>query len=326
MMKKNIDLLLTRITDSIEKMDCEQMISSLEKIKDNCICIGTGGSYIASAYAKEVIGNKNNVIAVNLEPRDILYSNIGCFKNLCAFSYGGNNHGINKALEIAGENRINRLVFTTNNKNFNDLGIETVVNYKGNLEREVSFISIASTLTPMSLLLKYYLNDDNVNLQKIISDLYHESNNEIDNVNSLDVLDNKQDIDIMTGDNTYVAAAMLESTLVEAGLGRPLLHEKYSYCHGRTTLAYHSETPLLVYLINGEEKEIDRLLLENIQGLYERVLLVKTNKDNKIVGEFELTLKMIFLAKKIAEKLDKDLSIVNYAPQVKRLYNHRGGM
>jgi hypothetical protein len=318
-MNKNIDLLLPRIIDSTEKVNYEEMISCLKKIKDSCICTGTGGSFIASEYAKEVIGNKNDVIALNLEPRDLLYSNIRHFNNLCAFSYGGNNYGINQAIGAAEKYKMHKAIFTSNDSYFKDMKVDTIINYKGDIEKEVSFISMASTLIPMSLFLKYYLNED-INFKTFITTLYNEAFNDIGRLNCSNILNNNLDIDIMTGDNTYCAAKMLESTLVEAGLGRPLLHEKYSYCHGRTTLAFHHKPSLLVYLINGTKKEIDDLLLNSVGSLYERVLLIKSNEKDKIIGEFELVLKMLFLSKKIALNLDKDLSIVDYAPQVKKIY------
>ena len=55
--------------------------------------------------------------------------------------------------------------------------------------------------------------------------------------------------EIMSGDHTRVAAGVLESTIAEAGLGIPVIHEKYGYCHGRSTLQHVHRHSCLIFII-----------------------------------------------------------------------------
>ena len=323
MMNETFDLLLPRIIDCNNKVDYEKMISSLRQIKDTCICIGTGGSNIVSAYAKDVISESNDVLTMNMEPRTFLYTNVSKCNSACLFSYGGYNYGVDEVLRKTLQEKMNSIVFTSDNGHLEKLNPNVIINYQGAIDKEVSFISIASTFMPMSLLLRYYLHDKRILFEELMSELYIESNHYINQL-ELDLCNN--DIDIMTGDNTYVASSALESTLVEAGLARPLMHEKYSYCHGRTTLPFYHKPALLIYFINGRAREIDNLLLDNIKSLYNQVVVIKSNYEDKLIGSFDLTLKAMLLAKKIALELGKDLSKVDYAPQVKKLYRFKGEM
>ena len=51
--------------------------------------------------------------------------------------------------------------------------------------------------------------------------------------------------------------------MAESGIGIPLLHEKYDYCHGRSvTSSTNKEEHTLIYLIN-QETELDKFLLEH---------------------------------------------------------------
>ena len=130
----------------------------------------------------------------------------------------------------------------------------------------------------------------------------------------------------MSGDNTYVAAEILKSTMVEAGIGVPVIHEKYRYCHGNSTLSYHHKGNILVYLLNGKETELDNKLLLEIAPYYEDVITLRSDCKDKIIGEFDLAFKSLFLCKDMASNMNKDLSKVKYSPVVKRLYNYKGGM
>ena len=333
-MKENFDLLLSRIIDSNNCTNYGESINKLKKIKHSCICIGTGGSYAVSQYAKKVIGWKNNIIAVNMEPRDVLYENIDVYKNICAFTYGGDNEGINKALDRCKYYNLNRYAFTSNDEKLKytlyDRSKDFIVNYSGNIKSEYSFVSIASTLIPMSILLRYYLGVKDNQFFDLICNLYlnndNDKNNDLDEIDYNSILDGNHTIEIMTGDNTYTAGKVLESNIVEAGLSRPIIHEKYSYCHGRSTLACHHKTKLLIYLINGREKGIDEKLLSEVKSLYEKTIILKTTQQNNFIGEFDLAIKAMFLSRIIAESLNKDLSEVDYAPQVKRLYRYKGEM
>lgn len=315
----NFNMLVKRIMDSNSNMDTSYTKSILQNIQDPCICIGTGGSRGASLFASKVLALKNKIISTNCEPRDILYQELNCYRNLLAITYGNNNHGIDIALKCAREAGLKTFILTANDE-LN--GQDEILPYKGILEKEYSFISLASTLTPMSIMLKYYLDIDDLQLNCLLEQLYSNAGDEI-TTKSIKYL---KTIEVMSGDNTYVAAEILQSTIIEAGLGIPVIHEKYSYCHGKSTLSYHQTGNVIVYLINGDETELDKKLLLEISSSYEEVIILRSNCNDKIISEFDLALKSLFLCKKIASNMDKDLSKVDYSPVVKKLYKYKGEM
>lgn len=355
MINRNFELLLPRIIDSNEVVDYKRMAKLLKGIKHSCVCTGNGGSRAVSQYAQRVLEQKNDIIAVDMEPRDVLYTNLKKYKNICAFTYGGHNEGINKALNKAGCSKLNRYALTNDDSKLKYIlgsnpKMDFIINYNGNLNKEVSFISIASTLIPMSLLLRYYLDNIDTNYYELLCDIYiknchgisskQDTNESLQNYfgiknicDSLDTIDYAQlfkinsFVEVMTGDNTYTASKIIESNFVEAGLSVPLVHEKYNYCHGRSTLAYHNTGGVLIYLLNRlKPQEIDIVLWKELSNLYKKIIVLKTSNEDVIIGEFELALQAMILSKKIASSLNVDLSKVNYAPAVKKLYKFKGEM
>lgn len=326
-MNKNFYMLLARIIDSNNCVDYEKMVRTLKRIKRDCICIGTGGSLPVSQYASKILNYKNNIITSSMEPRDVLSTNIGANHNICAFTYGGDNEGINKVLDCAYQYGLNRHVFTSNNKILqdilNDKKKDYIINYSDNFTREKSFISIASSFIPMSLLLRYYMNNSGVNFFDKIADIHFKACEDINDKKIQMTLNGTTRIEILSGDYTYTASKILESTLVEAGLITPLVHEKYSYCHGRTTLAHSDKTASLIYLIN-QRKGIDDLLLENCSSLYQGSIVLSTDEQDPLIGEYDLSLRAMLFANVLAQNFTKDLSKVGYAPQVKVLYKYKG--
>jgi hypothetical protein len=125
--------------------------------------------------------------------------------------------------------------------------------------------------------------------------------------------------------------------MVESGVGIPLIHEKYGYCHGRSVLASENKNEhTLIYLLNNK-KEIDETLF-GASYLYKNVIVLDCNDLKEIIyfnnplydsilGEYYLTLQAMYLSKAIAEQKNKDLSRVNYPDIVRtKLYKYKGGM
>ena len=313
----NFDMMMPRLIDSINHLDVKHANSILRSIDANCICTGTGGSNTVSEFASIILEHCNGIIAVNKEPRDIFsMSSIRRYSYSLGITYGNNNYGINEAIKRFGYFNITPRLITNNSNSSKDIC------YKGNLPNEHSFISLASTIIPMSILLNYFLNSDKNELLELVGKLYlNASKIEHDfNFNEEIPL-----FEIMTGDNTYVASKILESTIVEAGLGTPVNHEKYSYHHGRSTLAHLHKNSNLIYLINMETN-IDNELLTELKDKYRNIIILESKENDYIIGEFYLALKSLFLCKSIAEQQKKDLSVVEYSPVVKKLYRYKGGM
>ena len=121
---------------------------------------------------------------------------------------------------------------------------------------------------------------------------------------------------------------MLESNLTEVGLTSSVIHDKGSYCHGRSNLLFQYPNSRIIYL-SHRLKELDSLLIDAINSEYSNISVFDTSdlNDNIFWKEYYLILQMYFLSKKIAEDKNIDLTQPEYNPTlVKRLYKFKGEM
>lgn len=306
-MNYNFNLLKERILDTLKSTNLNKQ---LKKIKGPTICIGSGGSKVVATFASSILNAKNNCSTKIMDPRDVLYENLTGYKNIFMCSYSGNNHGVN----ILSNLKIKKYLLTyKEDKKENFLNL----NCLSSLPKEKSFISLAATLMPMSILLSYYLNQDITNLINEMFDKITSLNHNIENTNL--------PFDIIEGNDTITPSIYLDSTFTEAGLESITRHSKYDFCHGRSTLAY-TQKRNLIYLISNQN-ELDELLLNNLQTRYSSIAILKSEYKDNIINNFYLTLQSLYLTKYIAESKKIDLSIVNYDKELcKKLYKYDGAM
>lgn len=302
-MEENFLKLEKRIKETLHDTDLEEVFSILEQLKEPTICTGVGGSNVVSTFMSKVLEAKNGIIATNLEMRDLLYCHVKTYQNIAIASYSGKNYGV----ELAFHTPLNSYLLSTYER-------ENVQNitYK-NQDKEYSFISLAATLIPMSILLSYYLDGKN--------DLIFEI---LENTEMPMFKEPSQNVyEIMSGYEYKTATSFLESTFTEAGIGIPIVHDKYAYCHGRSTLGYYVH-PNMIYF-NGNT-ELDKRMLKEFPKYYDQVISMDYKYEDRVVNDFYLTYKSMLLAKQIALFQKKDLSIVDYSPLVRKLYYFKGEM
>ncbi len=329
LMEYNFKILMDRVIDANVHLTEENLSEVLKNIKNSCLCIGTGGSLGACAFASKIISLKNKfnhkILSNYCEPLTFLQKDIDV-ENVLAITYGNNNPGINEALEKARKEGLSTYILTSNDKNNME---DNIIHYPLCYSKEYSFISLASTLTPMSIMLRYYLNaEDAYDALSFMYQLYNKYNE----VNFLqdhqDIFNDMKVIEIISDYNTESSARILESTIVEAGLGFPIVHDKYGYFHGRSVLSSHHSGNILIYLLNGEKAKIDEKLTHEIkkQNSYEDIIFLTTNSKDKIMGDLDLSMQVSFLCKSIALSMNKSLSKVEYPRIVRRLYPYNGGL
>lgn len=310
--------------------DIREMLYELTIDNKPTLIMATGGSKVIACYLQLIIERLGltGIICEVIEPRDYFYkANRNMFSNLIVISASGNTNGINEALlDFKG----NKYLITENMKDAN----AQVVSWGNELyDKEKSFISLATSLGPISLLLD---STTSLNLElgsneiKIINDkikeLLSRSKEKINKLN-VDFKDTSL-IQIMSGYETKSSASVLESNLTEVGLAAPVIHDKGSYCHGRSNLIFQYPNSKLIYLSHGL-KELDSLLIESINSEYSNISVFNTNdlSDNIFWKEYYLILQMYFLSKKIAEDKNIDLTQPEYNPTlVKKLYKFKGEM
>lgn len=299
-MQNNFEFLKDRIVDSLSYTDLDYINNELLKLNEPTLFSGVGGSNVVSEFGSKVINIKNNIVSINSEPRNFLYQNNIPFKNVIACSYSGNNYGV----ELSFRNSLKKYLLSNNS--FNDDNV-TYLKYNTNIPKENSFISLGATLIPVSILLSYYLNKDNNLILDCIEELPFNFN-PTSNI-----------YEIFSGYDTSTASKYLESTMVESGIGIPVVHDKYSYCHGRSTLGYNYNATAIYY---NRNTEFDKMMLEELKKYYNLIITIDSKFKDQILDDYQMLIQSMYLSKYIAEKNLIDLSKINYSPIVKKLYKY----
>ena len=301
-MKVNFDFLKARVIDSLDNTDLEFIRNELSKLDEPTLFSGVGGSSVVSEFGAKVINTKNGIISVNSEPRDFLYRNNGAFRNVIACSYSGNNYGVELSF-LKGLKK-----YLLSNNSFDDRDV-TYLKYGATIDKERSFISLGATLIPISILMNYYLDGKNNPMLDCIGE-------------SSFNFDLESDVyEIFSGYDTSTASKYLESTMVESGIGIPIVHDKYSYCHGRSTLGINYNGIAIYY---NRNTEFDLMMLEELKKYYSMIITIDSKFKDQILDDFQMLIQSMYLTKYIAEKKLKDLSKVEYSPIVKKLYKYSG--
>ena len=303
-MKVNFKYLKERVIDSLEHTDLEFIRHELSRINEPTIFSGVGGSSVVSEFGSKVMNKKNGIISINSEPRDFIYRNNNPFRNVIACSYSGNNYGV----KLSFLNELKKYLLSNNA--FEDKDV-TYLKYDTTIDSERSFISLGATLIPVSILMDYYLNGKDKDLVDSIQeqDFDFEPENDI--------------YEIYTGHDTSTASKYLESTITESGIGIPIVHDKYSYCHGRSTLNMNYKGVAIYF---NRNTEFDRVMLEELKKYYKTIIIIESKFEDDVLDDYQMLIQCMYLTKYIAEKKDKDLSKVDYSPIVKRLYKYNGNI
>ena len=299
-METNFKYLKERVIDSLNNTDLEYIRNELSKLNEPTIFSGVGGSNVVSEFGAKVINSKNKIITINSEPRDFIYRNNDSFKNVIACSYSGNNFGV----ELSFINNIKKYLLSNNSYVDNNV---TYLKYNTTIDKEKSFISLGATLIPITILMSYYLNG--------------KTNELLDNIEgtTFDFELDSNIFEIFSGYDTCTASNYLESTMVESGIGIPIVHDKYSYCHGRSTLCVNYNVTAIYF---NRNTKFDKMMLEELKRYYKTIIIINSKYKDDILDDYQMLIKSMYLTKYIAEKRCKDLSNVEYSPIVKKIYKY----
>ena len=296
------ELLKDRVIDSLEHTDLEFIRYELSKLDSPTLFSGVGGSSVVSEFASKVINAKNRIVTVNSEPRDFIYRNNNAFRNVIACSYSGNNYGV----EISFLKDLKKYLLSNNSFEANDV---TYLKYSTSLAKEKSFISLGATLIPVTIMLDYYLDGNDKEMIDLIKETKFDFNIDSDIY------------EIFSGYDTSVSFKYLESSMVESGIGIPIVHDKYSYCHGRSTFGINYNAVAIYY---NRDTEFDNMMLEELKKYYKTIITIDSKYNNQMLDDYQMLIQSMYLTKYIAEKKNKDLSKVKYSPIVKKLYKYSG--
>lgn len=300
MQEENFSKLKERVWESLEKTDLKNIQRLLQEIKEPTLITGVGGSRVVSAYLAKVLNKKNKIITEDISPRDTLYKDIQAYKNIIACSYSGNNYGVKTSFK----NNLKPYLLSHNSLD----GINNLTYFVKDIEH--SFISLSSTLIPVSIILAYYLDNDLTIIEDILKEYqFNVTNNLV--------------YEIMSGYESNISSKFLESTMVESGIAIPIVHDKYDYCHGRSTLSYHYNHSLIFF---NTLNELDLLYQEQLPKYYANTIELVQKYNDNIINDYYFLVQCMYLCKAIAEKKKMDLSKVKYSPLVRKLYYYEGKM
>lgn len=301
----NYDKIKERIIYSLQNSDTTRICNYLSSIKENTLCLGIGGSNATAIFASKILQVKNQCNTKCIDACDLKYYN-SLYDNIFLVSHSARNYGIVNALN----SRIqNKYLLSTRETAINNEVLLTYIEE----DKEKSFISLANTFIPMTILLNYYMGD----CLKFVTD-------ELNSKSKIDVIP-CSNIEIITDFGSITASKFLETSIIEAGLATCVVHSKYNYCHGRTTLINNTRNSTLIYF-NTTNSKLDKTILENVSDLYNQVIILESKYNDPILDDFSLSIKSMYLLKEIAKKNNLDLSKVNYAKVVKYLYHFKGDM
>lgn len=312
------------------------------------LIVATGGSKAVAYYLKMFLEANGNLCEL-IEPRDYFYKkNVEQYKNLFVISNSGKSNGLleilrsfpNESFLITSEyiyqedDYTHKAGFYQNE----DAPLFNILYWSNGKykEREKSFISIIPTLGPMLMFLELSIlkenkkgeltKEDIIKINDKLKQLLKKSEARINNLNF-----NFKDtnlIQIMSGYDTTCSASILESNMIETGTSSVVIHDKGSYCHGRSNLLFQNPSSPIIYLAH-QMTCLDNELLSILAQEYPNIFLFHTLDEEVSIfwKEYYLALQMYFLSKKIADDKEIDLTMPEYNPKViEKLYRYKGEM
>lgn len=289
-----LDNLQEDLMESVKENNLIKIFQKLDEIKSPLVCSGVGGSMPCAIFATKIFEEKKWITSCK-ELLAILQSN-NKFNDYLLFSHSGKNDGIKKVLE----SRESSYLFTTRKSKIKK---EVLINYTENI-REKSFISIKNTFLPMAILL-----------------LYSKRNIKFPKVEKYSIVQTFQNIEILTDESTKTAAAYLESTAIEANIAPVIIHDKYSFCHGRHTTT-HYQNNLIIYLIS-KKSLLDEMILNVLKEQKKQIVILNAEDEDFIQADFNLTFQALNLLIQIAEQKEIELCNIKYAPFAGKLYHYK---
>ena len=287
-----------KISYAFDRTNLERVFEQLDEIEGPTLVCGVGGSSIVASFLAKVLREKKHIIATFVYPRDLYYMDMQGYRNVIAVSYSGNNIGVDAILDLP----LNRYLFTGNPR-------ERVSNIIYKMPAEYSYVSISATIIPLMILLLYYC--DNQNLIDEILD------------SETDLVSVNDHFEVMSGYETSTAATVLESSIVESGMGSCVLHDKYNYCHGRINLTKAVSSDLVFFRMNSE---LDDVLHETLQKYYKKILVIERKYEDDVINDAYASLIALKFIRNIARIKGVDISDMKEVEDNDVFYRFNGKM
>lgn len=324
----NINNLEKRLINAINSSADNKLGEINFASKDNCIFIGTGGSYASAYFASRVINSLYGCNTYALYPRDVLYRNNVNINKVILFSYSGTTNDIinsvkdfdSKNIYLITKGELKTIVLKTGILKRNILSYRTSSN-KG---KERGFLAFEGAVAPAAILFKYYLEKSmgNIDAIEFIKDSINYWDEQIAKIivnNAVKIKENKL-INIFRGDYVNTASYDLESKIIESGIFNCIIHEKKNFSHGRFINYENLKNNFSIYF---KQKATSPYEIELLKYLETNCLLIES-KYNGILAEFDLLIASQFIIYYIGKVLDIDVSKPKYSEVAMKIYFYKG--
>ncbi len=329
----NINNLEKRVLNAVNSKAYDELKQVDFKDLDNCLFIGTGGSFSAAYFASRVINNLYGINAFPLLPRDVKYRNNSKVQKIILFSYSGTTKDLITATEdilsdkkiIVTKSQKQKVVMKTGINKSNIISYQSA----SNKSKERGFLAFEGVLSPASLFFRLYIEKSNLNLNisNFISDAleywkeyfkkYFKENK--DKLKKMLVF--KNILNIFYGDYTNSCAFDLESKIIESGIFNAILHEKKNFSHGRFINYENLNNKFNIYF---KEKEISMYEKSLLDYLHNDTTIIIESRYNGILCEFDLLVASQYLIYYISNFLDIDASKPKYSDAAMKIYFYNG--
>jgi len=301
MMEEIIEYLEEKINTTLKSPYIKDIFTILSNVDGPSLTIGVGGSKVVSLFLGKVLTKKNGIITNDIDVEEFFLGEHNLYKNILIVSHSGKNHGIKSVLKSSS---LKKYLLTTRKSQINN---EILLRYE-NVDRIKSFVSIEDMLLPLGIILSYYLNT-----QDLPETLFKRENFNFKL---------RENVDIVYDYESQSAAKFLEVSLVEAGIAHVTVHSKYSLCHGRSNII--SSSKCLVIYFSTRDSDIDKTLKDNLVKITDNIVFLSSLEEDKIIGDFILTWKVLNLLNYINKEFGCELIKVKYNNIVPKLYNFKG--
>ncbi len=327
----NINNLKTRIINATNSSASEKINNINFNENDNCLFIGTGGSYASAFFASRIINLLFGCNTYPLYPRDVLYRNNRNINKIILFSYSGTTNDIissikdfdHKNIYIITKGELQNIVLKTGISKKNILSYRTSSN-KG---KERGFLSFEGAVAPAAIFLKYYYSktDNNFDLNSFLEESMNYWSKELENLFNKDTIQTMKkhnSINIFRGDYSDTASYDLESKIMESGTFNCTIHEKKNFSHGRFINYENLDNTCSIYF---KQKSTSRYEKELLKYLGDDNILIESRYDG-LLAEFDLLIASQYIIYYIGKTLDIDVSKPKYSDNAMKIYFYKGDL
>lgn len=331
----NINNLKTRVINAVLSDASEKIININFNNLNNCLFVGTGGSYAVSVFASKVVNYLYGVNCIAIYPRDLAYRNNKKIDKVFMFSYSGTTSDIitstnnidNDKKVLITKAKITKVLDKTN------IPKDNVISYKtsSNKAKERGFLSFEGTVAPASLFLKLYFKEKNIEQEvetfitnsinywnSYFSNFFKENKTKLSKI-----LVKSNIINIFTGDFTTSACVDLESKIIESGIFNTVVHEKKNFSHGRFINYEHLSSKINVYFKQKKTTKYEEELINYLNN--DNMIIIESLYDD-ILCEYDLLIASQYLIYYISNFLDIDMSKPSYTQEAMKIYFYKGSL